>query len=155
MLQRMGVIRWHESALAAEMVHQFPSPLVLSNAQARPGLMQIDQHSGAFLSNGLQRSPNQFLAVAIERAEDIPVGTMRVHTHQYVGLIGNVAVNERQVALSVDTALIADGAERAGRCLQMPLGLAIDKPFGLQPVANQISYRDHLQVVADAELSEL
>src|SRR5271169_2551498 len=127
----MGVIRGHKSALSAEMMYQFPLALVEGNAQARPGLMQIDEHSGAFVSNGLQRGLDQFLAVAIERTEDVSVGAMRMHPHQDVGSIGNVPVDERQVAFSVHAALVANGAELAERCAQMSFGFAFNEALGL------------------------
>src|SRR5208337_279828 len=127
MLQWMVVVRWRKGALAAEMIDQLPFPVMGGDAQARTGLMQIDQNARAFAGNGLHRGVDKLLAIAIERTKDVAIGTMRMHAHQHIGLVGNVPVDQCQVAFSVDTALIANGAELASRCAQVPLGVALNK----------------------------
>src|SRR5258706_10387506 len=122
---------------------------------AGPGLMQIDQHSGALRGDAFDRISDHLPALAFSGPEDIAVDAMRMHAHQDVFASRNLAVNQSQVHFGDDGAAVDDGLEVAKLSSQAAFRFPAYEAFVLQPVADQISHGDHTQLVPLAKFLEL
>ena len=73
-------------------------------AEARAGLVQIDQTPAPSSAMRSQATAHQIAAIAIGGAEDISADAVRLHAHQHVLAAGDFAVHQREVAFAVDGA---------------------------------------------------
>src|SRR4029079_9565515 len=125
------------------------------DAESEPGLVQVDEYAKIFLRNALQRCPNELVAIAVKRSEDVPIHAPRVHPEEDVLPGFDLSPDQRHMYLPIAIAAIGDGAELPEFGLNATLGLAVDIALVLQAVADQLGHRDHLEAVGAAELRQL
>src|ERR1700728_4342117 len=101
-------------------------------ANARAGLMQVDQNAGAFLGYAFERAANQIVALAIGGTEYIAIDAVRMHAHQHVGFSRDLAMHQREVALGQNCAGIDNRFEAAEFGAEAAFGLTADEALGLQ-----------------------
>src|SRR5580658_11150583 len=89
------------------------------------GLMQINENASAFFRNPIERSVNHFAAIAASRSENIAKRTSRVHAHQNILLLSDIASDEREMTLVVDGADILNGLETSRLSFQAPFAAAL------------------------------
>ena len=94
------------------------------------------------------------MTVTIDRMKYVAVGAVRVYAYENVSFPGSLAIEQCQVRAAIYTADIADGRELAETRADVPSGFPFNELLGLRTVADEISYRDHLEPVALAEFVE-
>src|SRR5262249_43983091 len=95
------------------------------------------------------------VAIAPGRAKDVPHQAMRVHANEGRSVAADVALHECNVRFAVDLALVGDHLEFAVARRQDRFGDPLDISFMSHPVADQLSDREHLEVVLGAELDQI
>ena len=123
--------------------------------QAESGLVEVNQHAGTFLGDSFERAAHELLAIAAGRAEEVPVGAMRMHPNQHLFVIRNIAADQREVRLGADLACVENGAEFAEFSGDASCGAAVNVAFMPQAVADQVGHRDHFEAVLRAEFPKL
>ena len=120
-----------------------------------PFLVQVEQHAAALLGDPLHRRVELRAAVAARRVEHVAGQAARVHAHQHVLAVADVSLDQRDVGLAIDEALVGDDAELAVLGRQRRRRDAPDQRLGPHPVLDQIGDRDHQQLVPLRELRQL
>ena len=94
-------------------------------------------------------------AVAAAGMEDVAGQALRVHAHEHVLAVADLAADERNVRLVIDLVLVGEDAERAVLGRQLRRRDALDEPLGPHAVPDQVRDRDHQQAVLLRELRQL
>ncbi len=132
----------------------FPARRMLALAQT--GFVQIDQHSGAFLGDALERRFEGRLAIAFGGVENVARDSAGVHSHQNIFPPRDIPSHQGQVLFAVDGADKSDGLEVAPSGAQAAFGAAFEEmPVCAVPVADQAGDRNHQHSVLFAEFQEL
>ena len=119
------------------------------------GLVQINENANALFGDPIERSVNHFAAIAASRSENIAERTSRVHAHQNIFLLSDIAANKREMTLIIDSAHILNRLKNSRIGLETPFAAALDKMFGFKAVANQLGDGNHFQPVNCAELGQM
>ena len=88
------------------LVLQLVGANLVGQADAAPFLVQVQQHAAPFGGDPLHRRVELRAAVAARRVEHVAGQALRVHAHQHVLAVADVAAHERDVRLAVDQALV-------------------------------------------------
>src|ERR1700723_1927492 len=90
------------------------------------GLVQINENANALFGDPIERSVNHFAAIAASRSENIAERTSRVHAHQNIFLLSDIAANKREMTLIIDSAHILNRLKNSRIGLETPFAAALD-----------------------------
>src|SRR5688572_13362149 len=116
---------------------------------------QDHDHAVTFLRDPLHRRAQWPSQRAIADPDDVAERVLEMHAHQRYALAVQLARNQRQMHRAVDVVLVAEHAEFTELGRNDLLGNALHRALLLQPVADQIGDRPHLELVLPRELLQV
>ena len=127
--------------VGAQLVEQADAPAFLGH---------VEQHAPAFLLDAFQAACQLLAAVAAHGIEHVAGQALRVHAHEHVLLAGDVALDQGQMLLVVEQALVAVGDEIPQLRGHLHDGHRPHQLLVAPPVADEVGHGDHLQAVVPA-----
>ena len=88
-----------------------------------------------------------YTAITPLRSEDVTGKTLGVHAHQHIRVSRYFAIDEGDMLRPIDVILITDDGEIAELGRKSRLRHAVDQPFRLQAVGDELGHRHERQMV--------
>ena len=110
-------------------------------------MLDVDDDAAAFGGDHPHRAVEVFAAVAQERAERIAGQAARVHAHQRIGSVIDIAEDQRDIGIAVDEAAVCVSGEFAEAGRHRRFSLERDEFLGAAAVGDEVVDGRDLEVV--------
>src|SRR5690242_225514 len=126
----------------------------LLEAEASPGVVQINEDAAIFAYDGFERSRDDLIAIAGARAENVSGEAMRMHAHER-RRARKIAAHQGDVLFAIHLTRENDHAEIAVARSQYGFRDAPDVTLMAHSIADQFRHGEQLEIVRAAEFGEL